>query len=103
MWVLERFGAGREVTQDSIEDPVDLKPLDTGIESIGHIDAAVSGQVGYIITGVFEITSFLIFMGADITMTRFLVSLPLPIIAGLIAQRIPLPLKFESSEESQRP
>ena len=43
------------------------------------------------------------FMGADITMTRFLVSLPLPIIAGLIAQRIPLTVKFESSEESQRP
>lgn len=43
------------------------------------------------------------FMGADITMTRFLVSLPLPIIAGLIAQRIPLPVVFESSEESTTP
>jgi hypothetical protein len=36
-------------------------------------------------------------------LTRFLVSLPLPIIAGLIAQRIPLAVKFENTEESQRP
>lgn len=34
------------------------------------------------------------FMGAEITLTRFLVSLPLPILAGLIAQRLPLSLSF---------
>lgn len=34
------------------------------------------------------------FMGASVTTTRFLVSLPLPIIAGLIAQRLPFPVTF---------
>jgi uncharacterized membrane protein YraQ (UPF0718 family) len=34
------------------------------------------------------------FMGAELTTTRFLVSLPLPIIAGLIAQKLPLSLTF---------
>ena len=34
------------------------------------------------------------FMGAEITTTRFLVSLPLPILAGLIAQRLPFTLAF---------
>lgn len=42
------------------------------------------------------------FMGAEITATRFLVSLPLPIIAGLIAQRIPFPMKLGDSEGQTR-
>jgi uncharacterized membrane protein YraQ (UPF0718 family) len=43
------------------------------------------------------------FMGAEITTTRFLASLPLPIIAGLIAQRIRLPLTFGESQASDQP
>ncbi|MGK0297702.1 MAG: uncharacterized membrane protein YraQ (UPF0718 family) [Gammaproteobacteria bacterium] len=40
------------------------------------------------------------FMGAEVTATRFLVSLPLPIIAGLIAQQLPLKIKLgEDSEQ----
>lgn len=41
------------------------------------------------------------FMGADITLTRFLVSLPLPIIAGLIAQKLPLSLTLGGSQENR--
>jgi uncharacterized membrane protein YraQ (UPF0718 family) len=41
------------------------------------------------------------FMGADITTTRFLVTLPLPIIAGLIAQRLPLNIKLGKDEEQK--
>ena len=41
------------------------------------------------------------FMGADITATRFLVSLPLPIIAGLIAQRLPLSFTPGDTPENQ--
>lgn len=41
------------------------------------------------------------FMGADITLTRFLVSLPLPIIAGLIAQKLPLSLTLGGSQETR--
>jgi hypothetical protein len=40
------------------------------------------------------------FMGADITFTRFLVSLPLPIIAGLIAQRLPLTLTLGDQKQT---
>ncbi len=39
------------------------------------------------------------FMGAEITITRFLVSIPLPIIAGLIAQQIPIPLVIGDEQE----
>lgn len=42
------------------------------------------------------------FMGAELTTTRFLVSLPLPIIAGLIAQRIPLPLSFGEPQQQEQ-
>ena len=42
------------------------------------------------------------FMGAEITATRFLVSLPLLIIAGVIAQRIPLSLKLGKSGDPSR-
>ncbi len=41
------------------------------------------------------------FMGAEITATRFLVSLPLPIIAGLIAQQLPLKIKLGGDSEKQ--
>ena len=41
------------------------------------------------------------FMGAEITGVRFLVSLPLPIIAGIIAQRLPLPLKIISYSDKK--
>jgi len=40
------------------------------------------------------------FMGADVTTTRFLVSLPLPILAGLIAQRLPFTLTFGEEKTS---
>ena len=40
------------------------------------------------------------FMGADVTTTRFLVSLPLPILAGLIAQRLPFTLTFGDIDNS---
>lgn len=43
------------------------------------------------------------FMGADNTMTRFIVSLPLPLLAGLIAQRLPLSLSFEDYPQSRDP
>jgi len=43
------------------------------------------------------------FMGADITSTRFLVSLPLPILAGLIAQRLPFTLTFADSDTAAAP
>jgi uncharacterized membrane protein YraQ (UPF0718 family) len=42
------------------------------------------------------------FMGAEITATRFLVSLPLPIIAGLIAQKLPLSMNLGESGEQKR-
>jgi uncharacterized membrane protein YraQ (UPF0718 family) len=41
------------------------------------------------------------FMGAEITATRFLVSLPLPIIAGLIAQQLPLKIKLAGESEQK--
>ncbi len=37
------------------------------------------------------------FMGAENTITRFIVSLPLPILAGMIAQRLPYNLTFSDS------
>jgi len=43
------------------------------------------------------------FMGAEMTTTRFLACLPLPILAGLIAQRIPLPLTFGDSQPADKP
>lgn len=43
------------------------------------------------------------FMGAEITTTRFLVSLPLPVLAGLIAQRLPFPLTFGDNPQSRGP
>jgi len=42
------------------------------------------------------------FMGAEMTTTRFLVSLPLPILAGMIAQRIPLPLSFGEIQPAEQ-
>jgi uncharacterized membrane protein YraQ (UPF0718 family) len=42
------------------------------------------------------------FMGAELTTTRFIVSLPLPIIAGLIAQKLPLPLTFDGAKQRER-
>lgn len=36
-------------------------------------------------------------MGVDFSMTRLLVGLPLPIIAGLVARRLPLTVSFEES------
>lgn len=41
------------------------------------------------------------FMGAEITITRFMVSIPLPIIAGLIAQRLPFPLIIGDEQEQK--
>jgi len=41
-------------------------------------------------------------MGAELTTTRFLVSLPLPILAGLIAQRIRLPLSFDGVDSTEK-
>jgi uncharacterized membrane protein YraQ (UPF0718 family) len=43
------------------------------------------------------------FMGAELTTTRFLFSLPLPIVAGIIAQRLPLPLSFGETSQPERP
>jgi len=43
------------------------------------------------------------FMGAEITVTRFLISIPLPIIAGLIAQRLPLTLTIGEEENQPTP
>ena len=40
------------------------------------------------------------FMGADFSLARFLISLPLPIIAGLIARRLPLTLRIRDSDEA---
>lgn len=44
-------------------------------------------------------------MGAEFSLTRFLVSLPLPIVAGLIARRIPLSLALtgQTGEKAPRP
>ena len=36
------------------------------------------------------------FMGADFSLLRLLVSLPLPILAGIVARRLPLTVSFES-------
>lgn len=41
------------------------------------------------------------FMGAEITLTRFLVSIPLPIIAGLIAQRLPFPMIIGDEQDQK--
>jgi len=38
------------------------------------------------------------FMGAEFSMLRFAICIPLPIIAGLIARRIPLTLKIKGAE-----
>jgi len=42
------------------------------------------------------------FMGAEMTTTRFLVSLPLPILAGMIAQQIRLPLSFDGEDPVEK-
>lgn len=41
------------------------------------------------------------FMGADFSITRFLISLPLPIVAGMIARKIPMTLELKSPVGSQ--
>ena len=41
------------------------------------------------------------FMGAENTTTRFFISLPLPILAGLIAQRLPFSLSFAEPPQTQ--
>jgi uncharacterized membrane protein YraQ (UPF0718 family) len=43
------------------------------------------------------------FMGAEFSFVRFLVCLPLPIVAGLIARRLPLSLKLVDSHREHRP
>jgi uncharacterized membrane protein YraQ (UPF0718 family) len=40
-------------------------------------------------------------MGVEFSLTRFLISLPLPIVAGLIARRLPLSLSLSLVEETQ--
>lgn len=45
------------------------------------------------------------FMGAEFSLTRFLVSLPLPVVAGLIARRLPITLRVHeemSATEASR-
>lgn len=42
-------------------------------------------------------------MGAEFSLTRFLVSLPLPILAGLIARRIPLSLALAGPADEKAP
>lgn len=41
------------------------------------------------------------FMGADFSITRFLISLPLPIIAGMIARKIPMKLELKNLPDRQ--
>lgn len=43
------------------------------------------------------------FMGADFSFVRFFVCLPLPILAGLIARRLPLDLKLVNNDGGHRP
>lgn len=40
------------------------------------------------------------FMGAEFSLTRFLISLPLPILAGLIARRLPFEFALRDPEET---
>ena len=73
---------------------------------IGRAGADRGVMVAYIsswaILGIQRILVWdLPFMGAEITMTRFMVSIPLPIIAGLIAQRLPFPMVIGDKEEQQ--
>ena len=42
------------------------------------------------------------FMGAEFSMTRLLISLPLPIVAGLIARSLPLNLRLADEDELQK-
>lgn len=42
------------------------------------------------------------FMGAEFALARFLIGLPLPIIAGLIARRLPLTLNVATTESAER-
>lgn len=42
------------------------------------------------------------FMGTDFSLTRFLISLPLPILAGLIARRLPFSLTLREVEDDPR-
>ncbi len=42
------------------------------------------------------------FMGSDFAITRFLISLPLPIIAGLIAQTLSISVTYSNSEVEQK-
>jgi hypothetical protein len=39
------------------------------------------------------------FMGAEFAMLRFIVCIPLPVIAGLIARRLPLTLRIKGAQE----
>lgn len=43
------------------------------------------------------------FMGAEFAILRVLVSLPLPVLAGLIARRLPLELHVREEEDARRP
>ena len=42
------------------------------------------------------------FMGADFSLLRFAVSLPLPVVAGLVARRLPLDLVLGNETESRQ-
>lgn len=42
------------------------------------------------------------FMGAEFSLTRFLISLPLPILAGLIARRLPLSLLLVEEPDAEQ-
>ncbi len=73
---------------------------------IGRAGADRGVMVAYItswaILGIQRILVWdLPFMGAEITITRFMVSIPLPIIAGLIAQRLPFPLIIGDEQEQK--
>lgn len=43
------------------------------------------------------------FMGAEFSLTRFLISLPLPVLAGLIARRLPLSLALVEEPDPRQP
>lgn len=76
--------------------PASAYPLLTVMGASGaDRGALIAYIVSWAILGMQRILLWdLPFMGADFSITRFLVCLPVPILAGLIARRIPLPLKL---------
>lgn len=84
--------------------PASAFPLLAVIGSAGADRGALVAYItSWAILGVQRILIWdLPFMGAEFTLTRFLICLPLPILAGLIARRLPLSLSLVEETQAQQ-